>query len=266
LVLAEILERMKTNPPSELSSEELMQKKANSYNETSGDLQGYDCHLCKNKGHIAIVKDGYEVMRQCTCISIRASMRNIEKSGIAGQLDRCTFDSFEVTEEWQRQAKSKAERFVDSYPHSEWLFMGGQVGAGKTHLCTAVVGKFLTMGEAARYMLWRDESPVLKAVVNSADEYLAAMEPLKTADVLYIDDLFKTERGKFPTEADIKLAHELLNYRYINRNLVTIISSELLVDDLIDIDEAIGSRIFELSKTNFCVQIGYSRDKNYRLK
>ena len=155
---------------------------------------------------------------------------------------------------------------MESYPHSEWLFMGGQVGAGKTHLCTAVVGKFFSMGKAARYMLWRDESPVLKAVVNSAEEYLAAMEPLKTAEVLYIDDLFKTERGKSPTEADIKLAHELLNYRYINRNLVTIISSELLIDDLIDIDEAIGSRIYELSKQNYCVQIGYNRDKNFRLK
>jgi len=243
-----------------------MQRNVDSYNASAGDLEGYDCQTCKNKGYISMIKNGYEVMKRCSCMDIRASMRRIAKSGIAGQLDRCTFDNFEATNEWQRQAKSKAMRFVESYPHSEWLFMGGQVGAGKTHLCTAAVGKFLSMGKAARYMLWRDESPVLKAVVNSAEEYVSAMEPLKTVDVLYIDDLFKTERGKFPTEADIKLAHELLNYRYINRNLVTIISSELLIDDLLDIDEAIGSRIYELSKLNFCVQIKYDRDRNYRMK
>jgi len=199
-------------------------------------------------------------------MSIRESMRRIERSGIAGLLDKCTFDNFEVTDEWQRLAKSKAEQFVEAYPHSEWLFMGGQVGAGKTHLCTAVVGKFLNTGKAAQYMLWRDDSVRLKAIVNNDEEYAAAIVPLKTVDVLYIDDFFKTERGKPPTTADINLAFEILNYRYNNRNLVTIISCELLMEDLIDIDQAVGSRIYELSKVNYCVQIGYAREKNFRLR
>ena len=43
------------------------------------------------------------------------------------------------------------------------VFIGGQVGAGKTHLCTAMVGEFLKRGISAKYMLWRDDALKLKA-------------------------------------------------------------------------------------------------------
>ena len=72
------------------------------------------------------------------------------------------------------------------------------------------------------------------------------MRDLKTAPVLYIDDLFKgAER---PTQGDLNIAFELLNYRYNDERLYTIISTEKLLDELIAIDEAIGSRIAERSK------------------
>lgn len=254
------------NPPLELSFDELAQLTANSYNRQRGDLSGYNCEICKNKGLVACVEGSREFMRVCACMEIRNSMQRIQKSGLSTLLEKCTFESYVALNEWQRQAKSIAMRFVDNHPHSEWMFVGGQVGAGKTHLCTAAVGKFLKAGKSSRYMLWRDDSVRLKAIVNNDAEYAAAINPLKTADVLYIDDFFKTEKNKSPTTADINLAHELLNYRYINRNLVTIISSELFIDDLIDIDQAVGSRIYELSKENYCFHISYDKEKNYRLR
>ena len=268
--MADIMTRVKQSQQSGKSSDESkeaqMQRRADRYNKVVGNLPGYDCDKCLNKGHIAIVQDGLDVMVICSCTGIRENMWRMEKSGVASLLNLYTFEHFKVNDEWQRLAKTKAEQFVKSFPHSEWLFMGGQVGAGKTHLCTAAVGQFLNMGKAARYMLWRDDSTRIKAIINNDEEYAAAVTPLKTAEVLYIDDFFKTESGKSPTTADINLAFELLNYRYINRNLVTIISSELLMDDLIDIDQAVGSRIYELSKANYCVQIGYAREKNFRLR
>ena len=87
----------------------------------------------------------------------------------------------------------------------------------------------------------------------------------KKAEVLYIDDLFKTEQGKNPTTADINVAFEILNYRYRNPQLITLISSEKTIQELVRIDEAVGSRIFEMSR-DFCVNIGKDIKKNYRLK
>ena len=46
--------------------------------------------------------------------------------------------------------------------------------------------------------------------------------------------------GKPITQGDINIAFEIINYRYIN-DLITIISSELLLDEIINIDEATGS-------------------------
>ena len=259
--------RIQRNPNhTEQSYEDTMQRRADIYNNEVGELVGYDCAICKNKGLIAVIVDGYEAMKECKCMETRMAMQRLAKSGLAELLDECTFDNFITSEDWQRKIKATVELFTTNEPQSKsaWLYVGGQVGAGKTHLCTASVGKYLESGKSARYMLWRDESVSLKAIVNDDEAYASAINPLKTAEVLYIDDFFKTERGKSPTTADINLAFELLNYRYNNRSLVTIISSEWLIEDLIDFDEAVGSRIYQRSK-GYCVQIGRARNKNYRL-
>ena len=86
--------------------------------------------------------------------------------------------------------------------------------------------------------------------------------------VLYIDDLFKIGKGQDgrkqrPTSADVNLAFEILNYRYNKPTCITIISSELYAEDILDIDEAIGSRIYERAKI---VNISNDRAKNQRIK
>lgn len=89
------------------------------------------------------------------------------------------------------------------------------------------------------------------------------MSDLKSVPVLYIDDLFKgAER---PTQGDLNIAFELLNHRYNNENLYTIISTEKLLDDLIRIDEAIGSRIAERSKGHR-IQLNRDPARNWRTK
>ena len=42
----------------ELSYTELLKLKADSYNKRTGDLKGYDCPVCKNKGYIEKIIDG----------------------------------------------------------------------------------------------------------------------------------------------------------------------------------------------------------------
>ena len=116
---------------------------------------------------------------------------------------------------------------------------------------------------SARYMLWRDDAAKLKAMVNDR-EYGEAMSRLKQVDVLYIDDFLKTPPGTSPTAGDINLAFELLNHRY-NSGRLTVISSEKTIDDIIRVDPALGSRIFEASRGHGVI-IGEHPGRNYRLK
>lgn len=80
--------------------------------------------------------------------------------------------------------------------------------------------------------------------------------------MLYIDDFFKTQQGTNVTPADVKLAFELLNWRYI-KNKITIFSSERFIQDIMNIDESL-SRIFEKAKIR--VSIKADKNRNYRLK
>ena len=88
--------------------------------------------------------------------------------------------------------------------------------------------------------------------------YNKMMNRYKSARVLFIDDLFK---GKI-TDSDVNIMFELINYRYFN-NLPLIVSSECGVDRLIGIDEALGSRLVEMSK-NYIISIK-AKNLNYRL-
>ena len=246
-----------------------VQRECNVMNSVPGDLTGYDCPKCLNRGVIFKADGNYIVSSECHCMEIRRSIWNIEKSGIKNLLDRCTFENFQAADEWQKDLKAGAQRFL-SDNQGKWFYAGGQVGCGKTHICTAMCGEFLKQGKAVKYMLWRDEVVKLKSNVNEGGEYQRLIMPFKVAPVLYVDDFFKTmdELGgskKRPTQGDINAAFEILNYRYINQNLITIISSERSIDDLLDCDEATGSRIYQRTK-DYCFYFRPDKQKNYRLR
>jgi len=234
---------------------------AERYNAQEGNRQGIDCPACKNRGYIAVPKRNAFVLRECDCMKARRAGMLIQKSGLAAAIEECRLDNFE---RWAPHAQimlDTALRYLSS--ESGWLFMGGQVGCGKTHICTAVCGELLRRGEEVRYMLWRDEAARLKGLLNS-DEYALEMWKLKSCDVLYIDDFWKGEKGKRPTTGDIHLAFELLNSRYAARKK-TILSCEYDMNGLLQIDEATGSRIYERTK-GFRVEISPGKEKNWRLK
>lgn len=237
-----------------------IQQKINNYNNTIGDLKDYDCKICKNKGYVGVEISGQMAMRPCKCIPVRTAIRLMSQSGIKTAY---TLKDFKVKSLWQRNMLDSAEKFLED-TDGNWFYAGGQVGSGKTMLCTAIINELLKRLIPCKYMLWRDEVVKLKANVNMAEEYKALIEPLKTMPVLYIDDFFKTEKGKMPTQADINLAFEIVNYRYNNPKLITIISCERNVVDLLDIDEAVGSRIYQRTKM-FNIFVQSDIKKNYRL-
>ena len=230
--------------------------KADAMNKERGNLTGYDCPLCLNKGYIVKVKDHTVVTVECECMTKRRNLKKLEESGLKEIIETYRFDNYETLKPWQRNAKKKAQDFVEK--ENGWFVICGTPGTGKTHLCTAICGAFLEKNKAVRYMVWREDAPKLKACVNERDQYEKMMNELKSADVLYIDDFWKGS----VTDADINLSFELLNSRYNNRSKITIISGEKSIEQMLDIDQAVGSKIYELSK-GFVI---LTPEENYRLR
>ena len=231
-------------------------------NDTEGNLQGYDCKICHNKG-IVYFRQGDEIVsKNCDCMKVRESLARIKNSGLSNLIEKYTFDRYIIEHDFQKVVKNKAESFLKN--NAKWFFIGGQIGCGKSHICTAIVGELLKQGRQARYMQWRDDVVNLKSHANTPD-YPYLMKQLQSAEVLYIDDLFKMEVGKNPTSADINIAFEIINHRYVNPDLITIISSEKTISDMLKIDEAVASRICEYTG-DYMINISPDIHKNYRLR
>lgn len=240
-------------------------------NRRPGPLTGYDCPDCLNRGYTSGVDgDGNEFARVCPCMDIRDAARRMERSGLGEAVKRCTFDLFDAGEDWQASIKRGAMAYADAIKAgaADWLYIAGQPGCGKTHLCTAVCGELLASGKRVRYMLWVDAAAKIKAARTDPEAMDELLEPLKTVDVLYIDDLLKGMRevnGRLTaTEADVRLCFEILNARWVAR-LPTVISCEwYLVSDLMDVDEATFSRVYQASSA-FRFEISRGAVRNYRL-
>ncbi|MBM7868554.1 DNA replication protein DnaC [Clostridium pascui] len=108
-------------------------------------------------------------------------------------------------------------------------------------------------------MPYRDAITKIKQNMMDDEVYKKSMDKYKTSELLIIDDLFK---GKV-TESDINIVFEIINYTYLN-NLPLAISSEYTMEKLLDLDEAVGSRIFEMCRGNV-VEV-HGKENNYRLK
>ena len=182
-------------------------------------------------------------------------------SGLTELLKRYTMENWEAREPWQKKLADMVHDYANN--PSGWFLLSGTPGTGKTHLCTALCGILMERGMPARYMLWRDVSVRAKACVNDEVEYQALIEPLKRVKVLYIDDLFKTGKGQQPTTGDVNLAFELINARYNDSRLLTVISSERSINEILDIDEGVGSRIYERAKEYYADLRGR---KNWRMQ
>lgn len=164
-----------------------------------------------------------------------------------------------------QRGKRQAEKYVEDFLDIEKktrnsILFSGQVGAGKTHLGIAIIQELIQKGIAVSYMPYRTAVTKLKQnIVNDEAVYEKELNQYRKARVLFIDDFLK---GKI-TESDINMMYEIVNYRYMNQ-LPMIISTEKSLKELIQFDEAIGSRIIEMSREH--VVVFKDKSLNYRLK
>ncbi len=221
---------------------------------------GYDCPHCGNKGGISSFNKvtGQSWWKPCNCLENKKNLLNIEKSGL-GELLNYRVKDFEATNEFQMVMKSKAVDYIRNATN-EWFLALGQPGCGKTMLCSAICNQRLKEGKVVKYIIWNEFISVVKNLKVDSERNDYYHEYLK-ADVLYIDDLLK---GK-PTDFELKIAFQTINYRY-NSNLPTVISSELSIEDLQELDEAIASRMYQKAKDRFTIFVAKDTSKNYRFK
>lgn len=256
---------------SKLTEEDMCKRKCELRNrEVEEDKDGHDCPICNNKEYVyeprlnELYGAWQETAIPCKCQKIRKVLRRLKKSGLQDSIKK-SFDSYQTNTEWRAKLKGMVLKWLDQ--DGRWLYIGGATGSGKTHLCVSAMLKLLNQGKEVYYMLWREEVPKLKSLVNEHEEYERRVSELKNVDVLYIDDLFKTGKTdratQRPTDADINLAFEVINHRYVT-NKVTVITSECTTTDLVDIDQALAGRIVEKSEP-YCVSLK-GKDKDWRLR
>ena len=232
----------------------------------------YKCPKCKDTGLISgMLDEDHTCSMICDCQKARQAERLMEQSGLGKALKEQTFDSYITTGPEGENIKATARRYADALIHpgntggkKPWLFVGGNPGAGKSHICTAVCRELLNNNIPVRYMQWNEEARRFKAYINSP-ELDDLLEPYLDIPVLYIDDLFKCASGRLScTDSDIRLAFSILNTRYL-RDLPTIISCEWeLLKDLMPVDEGLFSRVLERAK-GYVIRIPRDVKYNFRI-
>lgn len=221
----------------------------------------YKCDKCRDMLFI-IQDDG--TAKECECRSLRIAEEKLKASGVSEEFRKKTFENFNYeksieTMEAFMKAKSYSKNFEEiRVTRKNSMMFLGQVGSGKTHLAIAISNLLLDKGIGVIYMPYRDSITNLKQSILDEENYQREISKYKNSQVLLIDDLFK---GRI-TESDVNIMYEIVNYRYF-KNLPILTTSEKTVDDLIEIDEAIGSRLYEMSK-NYVAEMKGEK-LNYRI-
>ncbi|MBO3445855.1 ATP-binding protein [Clostridium sp. CCUG 7971] len=238
-------------------------KKSNLLEEKGSQLEvesEYRCDKCRDLTFI--IDDGVAI--PCECRAIREACNILKKSGISEEFRNKTFDNFDYACDVQTfDAYRVATKYVNDFDcieksRNNSIMFVGQVGSGKTHLSLAIANELMDSGVGVLYMGYRDVIVRIKQNIMDEVYYHKVMNRYKNARVLLIDDLLKGS----VSGSDINIIFELVNHRYFN-SLPVIVSSEKGFEELIEIDEAIGSRLVEMCK-GYRVEIRGKR-LNYRI-
>lgn len=218
----------------------------------------YRCSKCRDMTFIIVDNEA----RPCECRQVRLAEDILRKSGISEEFRNKRFTNFDYNIENQileayKEACLYCRNFaqIEKERKNSIMFMG-QVGSGKTHLSLAIANELMNYGVGVVYMSYREVITSLKQNIMDDVYYHRVMGRYKGARVLLIDDLFK---GRV-SDSDLNIMFELLNFRYFNK-LPVIVSCELGVNELLSLDEGIGSRLVEMCR---CVEIKGDR-LNYRV-
>lgn len=217
----------------------------------------YQCNVCRDSGWIE--DNGF--FRHCMCEKKRISEMRMKRNGLeAGTL---TFKNFNVDTAIAKEMKSMADRYIAAYPDGSMAVLG-QVGSGKTHVMIATAQTLIDKGKDVQYRSYVDMMATLRQNRYDEEGYQKLMDELKSCGLLVIDDLFKGYDSKSKSALnDLTIVFEIVNNRYLNRKPV-LISSEYSMSGLVDIDEAIGTRLYQMCE-KYQLHISKDPHKNRRV-
>lgn len=226
----------------------------------------YNCEKCCDEGGYAERKeDGIEYYVVCECFKNSKRERIMKASQITFEFRKKTFLSWDTA--WLSDVVRNAQKCAMNYSNSfekvrslrqNSIALLGQSGAGKTHLLSAIANDLIDKGIIILYFPFVEGFNEIKDDFDLLEQRINKMQKV---DVLFIDDLFKGR--KEPTSFQIEQMFAVINYRYLN-NLPILVSSEKNINELLKIDEALGSRIYEMCK-DYLVELK-GDGLNYRLR
>lgn len=224
----------------------------------------YDCPICEDKGYTFKTDEhGYEVAVPCKCLAKKQSIQKMNRSGLTEVFKQKTINSFKTDKKWQIEAKFKVKQYIEDFlkkGSNAGLILSGQPGSGKTHLGIGTMLELINNNIGCVYKEYLSMLTNLKQTSMDETDYLRELEKYTNPTVLFLDDFLKGE----PTVADRKYIYKVINTRYLKGKPI-IISTEKSIKEILEFDEAIGSRLIEQAKGNI---IEFPRDfsNNYRLR
>lgn len=250
-----------------MRTEELLQQKIDRFNNSFGVLNktdGIDCDVCKNKGYTFSINDSGDdfLISICSCQRRREAVQMMAQR-LGENLNKKLSD-YRVDYQWQKQHQLKMINYLKNHSKDNvWFAAFGTFGCGKTLIC-CIISNYLLYKEkrVVAYVEWTELMNDINSLetIKDYNTIHEKMDYLKNVDVLYLDDLIKDFN---PKTRDKNYFFEIINHRYLN-DLKTIISSQYTVKELLDIDEAIFSRVIQKCSKNI-INEPHDRNKNLRL-
>lgn len=221
----------------------------------------YKCKKCNDRGYIFEPNQyGGDIAIPCECKEVTEAMEKLNKCGLTEAFKKKTFKNYETTTNYQVQAKMKAMKYCNDFINTNAsLLLCGQPGAGKTHLGIATMLQLIEKNVGVKYEEYTSMMMNLKQSVMDEENFIREESKYTSPRVLFLDDFLKGN----PTPADLKYIYKIINQRYLQGKPI-IISTEKTPKEIIQWDEAVGSRIIEMTQGNI---ITFERGSlNYRIK
>lgn len=260
------MEKSRKRNAERLQMEKEGRPNASSYSGSGSNKSNYKCSICHDTGWILTRQEHAQPLAHpCECTKRRQSKKQWKSCGLNPEMHEYTFTSIKVWNEASKNAKDTAVAYYTDFNNIRKkrinsIILCGQVGSGKTHLSIALSLNFIKTGINVVYMPYRDTVTSIKQNICDNEYYSKTISRFQKCDILLIDDLFK---GKV-SESDINIMFEIINYRYLNF-MPVIVSSEFPIEKILDFDEGIGSRIYEMCR-DYIVENKRDFKNNYRLR
>lgn len=223
----------------------------------------YDCPFCRDFLY-TFNEDGQAI--PCKCKDKVEAKKKLEKCGLSESFKYKTFSTYKTDDPILKEAKNigidYCIKFKDDPKYNKSILLSGQPGTGKTHLGAAIMLNLIENNIWCIYDEYIKMMITLKQSVMDDINYIKQLDKYTNAKILFLDDFLKGKQN----ETDLKYIFEVINARYL-KNKPMIISTEKSPKELLEFDEAIGSRIIEMcGGINGNIVLFQGKDLNYRLR